>query len=105
MSNEVIHINEESFDALINAETPTLVDFWAPWCGPCVALSPTLDELAKDFEGKATVAKVNVDDHPGLGARFGISSIPAVLIFEKGEVTETMIGLRPKEAYAEALTR
>lgn len=98
-----IVITDESFDQLINSDTPTLVDFWAPWCGPCKALVPVIDELAQDLAGKAQVGKVNVDDYPSLAAQFGVSSIPAVMIFKDGKVLETLVGLRPKEAYTKAL--
>tara|TARA_R110002072_G_scaffold124338_1_gene259808 strand:+ start:101 stop:448 length:348 start_codon:yes stop_codon:yes gene_type:complete len=101
---KAVEITESNFDELVNASTPTLVDFWAPWCGPCKALGPTIDELAQDFQGKSTVGKVNVDDNPALAQKFGVSSIPTVLVFQNGQVVETLIGLRPKEAYAEALS-
>lgn len=103
IDTKTLEITESNFDAIINADTPTLVDFWAPWCGPCKALGPTIDELANDFDGKSSVGKVNVDDHPSLAAKFGVSSIPSVLIFKNGQVIQTLVGLRPKNAYAEVL--
>ncbi len=99
----VIEITEDNFDQLINSDTPTLVDFWAPWCGPCRALGPTIDRLANDFEGKAQVGKLNIDEHPKLAARFGVSSIPTVMVFRNGDRNEELVGLRPHEAYADAL--
>jgi len=100
----VIEVTDANFTDLINSNSPTLVDFWAPWCGPCRALGPTIEDLANDFEGKSSVGKLNVDDYPSLAAKFGVSSIPSVLIFKNGEVTETLVGLRPKEAYAKILS-
>jgi len=101
--SNTVEITESNFDQLINSDTPTLVDFWAPWCGPCRALGPTIDELANDRKGQSTIGKVNVDENPSLAAKFGVSSIPCVLIFQNGQVVETLVGLRPKAAYAEAL--
>ena len=101
----VLEITEDNFDQLINSDTPTLVDFWAPWCGPCVALGPTIEKLAEDFEGKATVGKVNIDEHPQLAARFGVASIPTVVVFQSGTPTDTMVGLRQYDDYADALQK
>lgn len=99
----VIEITEDNFDTLVNAETPTLVDFWAPWCGPCRALGPTIDKLAEDFEGKAQVGKLNIDEHPQLAAKFGVSSIPTVMVFKNGDRTDQFVGLRQYDEYADAL--
>jgi thioredoxin 1 len=96
-------LDSVSFDPFINSDKPALVDFWAPWCGPCKALAPTLDALASDLAGKAQVAKVNIDDHKDLAVKYGIASIPTVLVFKNGEVTDTLIGIRQKEEYERAL--
>lgn len=91
--SEPININEQSFDrAVTQSPVPTLVDFWAPWCGPCKMIGPVLDEIAKENAGKVRIAKVNVDDSPALAARYGIRSIPAMLIFSGGELKETLVG-------------
>lgn len=101
MSHAVTELTTDAFDAFINQEQPVLVDFWAPWCGPCRALAPTLENLATTYPGR--IAKVNVDDAPDIAARFGIASIPTVILFEKGQPAEVMVGLRPQEAYQQAL--
>ena len=83
-------------DASMSA--PVLVDFWAPWCGPCRALGPTIDKLAEDFDGKAQVGKLNIDEHPQLAAKFGVSSIPTVMVFKNGDRTDQFVGLRQYDA-------
>lgn len=94
-----LEINETSFDAeVINSSQPVLVDFWAEWCGPCKMIAPLLDEIAREQAGKARVVKVNVDDNPGLAARFGIQSIPTLLYFAGGEVRGKTIGVTGKQA-------
>lgn len=100
----VLEITADNFDEIVNAETPTLVDFWAPWCGPCRALGPTIDKLADDFEGKAQVGKLNIDEHPQLAAKFGVSSIPTVMVFKGGDQTDQFVGLRQYNDYADALS-
>jgi thioredoxin 1 len=91
-----------SHDVLKNAH-PVLVDFWAPWCGPCRVLTPTIDELAVELDGQATVGKVNVDDNPHLAAQYGIRSIPTVLLFKDGQVMDQTVGVVPKQILAEKL--
>ena len=80
-----------------------LVDFWASWCGPCMMLAPTIDEIAEDFSGRAGVYKVNVDDEGELAARFGIMSIPTLIVFRDGEVFDKLVGVVPKENIAEII--
>lgn len=102
-TKQVLEITEANFDELTNTATPTLIDFWAPWCGPCRALGPTIEKLAEDHEGDAQVGKLNIDEHPQLAARFGISSIPTVLVFKGGQIAEKFVGIRAYDDYAGAL--
>jgi thioredoxin 1 len=99
MSEKIAHLTTESFKAAINsATTPVLVDFWAPWCGPCKAIAPTLEELAQELDGKLTIAKVNIDDNDAVAAEYGVRAIPTMILFKGGQVAETLVGMMPKAA-------
>jgi len=94
---ETMHLTEQSFDeALVATQGLVMVDFWAEWCGPCRAIAPVLEELAEASEGRVTLMKVNIDENPGLAARYGIRSIPTILFFKGGAVVERVVGAAPK---------
>ena len=102
----VIELNDVNFDSEVKRSTqPVLVDFYATWCGPCKKQLPVVDELAKEFSGKARIAKMNVDDGGNKSAEFGISSIPALLVFQDGKVVERMVGLHSQSQLSSTLKR
>lgn len=97
--------DEASFDKAIAGDQPVLVDFWAPWCGPCRMIAPIIEDLAKEVEGKAIVGKIDVDEVRSLAMRFGITSIPSIKVFKNGIEVDSMLGAAPKDALLRMLTK
>src|SRR5437879_11207872 len=101
---ETIHLTDTNFDeVLVATEGLVMVDFWAEWCGPCRAIAPVLEELAAASEGRVTLMKVNVDENPGLAARYGIRSIPTILFFKKGAIVDRVLGAARSEEHTSEL--
>ena len=99
--SEVLHSSDATFVAdVVNSDVPVLLDFWAPWCGPCRMVAPILDELSEEFAGRAKIAKVNVDENQQIPAQFGIRSIPTLILFKNGQVVATQVGALPKSQLA-----
>ncbi len=99
-----LQLNDGNFEQeVVLSDTPVLVDFFAPWCGPCKAVGPVIDQLATEYEGRVKVAKVNVDESPGVAQRFGIRSIPTIIAFSGGQVKQTVTGAVPKPALVKVL--
>jgi thioredoxin 1 len=97
-----VELNSSNFDSTI-AEGVTLVDFWAPWCGPCRMIAPIIEEIAEDFDGKATISKVNTDEEQDIAIKYGIRSIPTLLFFKDGELVDQMIGAAGKQIIADKI--
>jgi|SRR5688572_442078 thioredoxin 1 len=103
-SEKIKTFTDSSFDTETK-QGVVLVDFWAEWCGPCRRLAPTVDAIAEEFDGRATVAKLNVDENPDIPGRFAIRGIPTLLLFKNGELAEQLVGLAPKEDIAKMIER
>ena len=92
----VQQITDKDFDSTVNAGTPVFVDFWAPWCGPCRVIGPIVEELAPGYQGRAVIAKMNIDENPEIPSRFGVTSIPTLLMFKEGKLVDRAVGAMPK---------
>lgn len=104
--SEVLHITDAQFETeVLQSNIPVLLDFWAPWCGPCKMIAPILDELAPEFAGKVKIVKMNVDDNQATPAQFGVRSIPTLLLFKEGKVVATQVGALPKGQLANLLNQ
>ena len=106
MAENIKSVNDSNFDQeVLKSDIPVLVDFWAPWCAPCHIVTPSLESMAGEQEGKLKIVKLNVDDNNQTAAKYGIMSIPSLLLFKGGEVQETLVGALPKEKIEEAVLK
>ncbi len=105
-ASNIAILTQETFTAeVLQSPTPVLVDFWAEWCGPCKMIAPVLNELADEYTGRVKIGKVNIDEHQGLAAKYGVRAIPTLLLFQKGEVVEQLVGARSKRDLKASLDR
>ena len=103
-NDKVLHVTDSNFDSeVLKSDKPVMIDFWAPWCGPCKAIAPSIDELANEYDGKVKFVKVNVDDNPQTAARYGVRGIPNLLIIKGGQVKDQIVGAVPKGHLVRAL--
>ncbi len=99
-----LEVTDATFDKVVlQSEKPVMVDFWAAWCGPCRMVAPIMDQLTSEYEGKATIAKIDVDANQEFAAKYGVRNIPTVLLFKNGEVVEKQVGVAPKATYAQKI--
>ena len=101
--SKTIELTDSNFEQHLSSDKPVLVDFWAEWCGPCKMIGPVVEELAGDYDGKAVIGKVNVDENPNISAKYGIRSIPTLLVFKGGEIVDKQVGAVPKGVLSQKL--
>ncbi len=102
--DNTLKFDDDNFESeVLQADVPVLVDFWAEWCGPCLMLSPVIDDLADTYTGKVKIGKLDIDKSPQIAARFGVQNIPTVVLFENGDVAEKIVGAKPKKEYESIL--
>src|SRR4249919_3589548 len=103
--SDVLAVSDESFEReVLKSPTPVLIDFWAPWCAPCRAIAPVVEELAREYAGKVKIVKMNVDENPRTPQKYGVRGIPNLILFQGGQVKEQLIGARPKADLVRAIT-
>ncbi|MPZ18078.1 MAG: thioredoxin [Luteitalea sp.] len=104
-SEKIQTLTVSNFEQVVGSPNPVLVDFWAEWCGPCRMIAPVIEDLATTFDGRAVMAKLNVDEHPTVAEKFNVRSIPTLLLFKQGELVESVVGVQPRETLKQLIEK